>query len=891
MKFENKLATKRPRKNLIPPLTNSNWQLHANATVLDDYSLTMNATASGQWTSIDIPIEKGKTYIFSHDSNVSMYIDVRKNDTYRTMVQSGVQPRTPIKVTHPDAYFIRVAYGTPSAGSFYAKNMQLEEGSVVTEFKPYEEINRVSSKNPSTNLINSNPSKWEYGSADSEWKLTTTLPRLRLIERIKVEPSTLYTVKVANGYQVYLRQFPSLNLWEVGSSSWRNDGDTITTESSAYYVGVIIRKQDDSPITVSDVALAKPMLAKGVVAENIPYREVNKQANLVPSDNLVPPFSKWNITSKFTINSDTKITGNFTTGVINSCDVTIPVEAGKTYTVTGNINESISRIRIGRKSDGGYMGIVSGGSYTFVAPEANILLSIDNNIGSPVYGGVAVYENIQIREGNTPKSFVPYREVAKLSNQYELTSKNLLPPMGVANSNITEQKNYSFLINSPDGGYSYTPFPSIVVKPNTQYVLSYEKELLLNDCGVTVETTSGVAIVNLSGNLPYTFNTGNNTSIRLRFWRVQATGSKIRISNWQLEEGVLPTPFEPYKKVVRKTSVQPKAVYKNYPFTFERASAEVLDGVQYGLNQPRFKNGSLFIETGIVNLLGGKNVAINQPSTQVDLGDRIRFTATGASNYSGCYMSSTNIKSNTTYTLSAKYSESEQTKGKLSFVIEQTDGEKLRVKPKEHGDRRYYTFTSGASVSKVTICFYLDNAVVGDYFELYKDIQLEEKPIPTTYTSNERKVEKVYIPSEIANTLIDTVKGSVEINFSLKNPSLAISNTGGGFFLFDSNADRMFSNFDTAINALQVSFNKLGVLKFDPSIITYENKLLVEWSDKTLTATLNGVSVSRTSTQAMNYIIGQLSLGSRYSLDIGHLNDSINSFIIKDRNGKVKFSI
>jgi hypothetical protein len=133
-----------------------------------------------------------------------------------------------------------------------------------------------------------------------------------------------------------------------------------------------------------------------------------KSAILYPKKNLIKPFSEWNTVSAFTFPKSYMAVGEFVSGTIKSCDITVDVIPGKTYTLSGKITPANGRIRVGKKSDNSLIGVVLGNNVvTFKATENQVYVSIDNNVGSPVYGGTLTFEEIQLEEGNqTP--FEPY---------------------------------------------------------------------------------------------------------------------------------------------------------------------------------------------------------------------------------------------------------------------------------------------------------------------------------------------------------------------------------------------------------------------------------------------------------------------------------------------------
>jgi hypothetical protein len=137
-----------PQLNLIPPFTDSGWFSDGTPTwaLRNDnphsMNLTLNISANGRL--IWIPVEMGKTYTFSfgkctglyrlykrkvgtHDTNMVLanHSEAGKPDTYTFTVDSSYQGFITIRLT----------YGM--AGTFTFENLQLEEGTTASAFKPY----------------------------------------------------------------------------------------------------------------------------------------------------------------------------------------------------------------------------------------------------------------------------------------------------------------------------------------------------------------------------------------------------------------------------------------------------------------------------------------------------------------------------------------------------------------------------------------------------------------------------------------------------------------------------------------------------------------------------------------------------------------------------------
>ncbi|MDR7207593.1 hypothetical protein [Priestia megaterium] len=612
-----------------------------------------------------------------------------------------------------------------------------------------------------------------------------------------------------------------------------------------------------------------------------PYEEVNKVAKGVPQYNLVPPFSQWNKSSAFTVNSDSKITASFKAGTINSCDVTIPVVKGKSYTVSGKINEAVSRIRVGRKSDGGYIGVQVGGSITFTATENFILLSIDNNMGSPVYGGVATFEDIVMVEGSVKVPFKPYKEISKKASL--VPKKNLVPKLSdswTRNGSVAElvySDDYALEIN-PTGTYRYVAYKNIPVVIGKTYVVSGEIENNTSTSAIRVFKSSDLSSGNIIARNGQSFTVdssyGGVVSVVLSNGE-QLTKTKIK--NFQLEEGSVVTPFESYKLATKKpgSSIK-KAPYRNYPFLFKRENVEVFEGVQYGINNPRIKNGGLFLEEYTFNLLSGKTFLPNNPTTIVDKGDSYLVTAGSTSNFQGAYLTGITVKAVTTYTLSAKIEELGSAKGKIDFVIEQTGGTTIRKKPVKFGDRYYITFTTGSGVTRISTCFYLGGGVIGDAFTLGKDVQLEERGYPTSPANGVHKADDLQIPVKF-----DVQGGSIEIEFDYHYSE------GATQYLFDTNPEERWLIYKETYNSWIIYTNGVSRGYLSKLPVEGRNTLKLSWTATSFELILNGEKVAGKA-HSIDGRQNKIFLGQRYTVG-SHLDDVIYSCVIKDHNGNIQF--
>jgi len=80
------------------------------------------------------------------------------------------------------------------------------------------------------------------------------------------------------------------------------------------------------------------------------------------------------------------------------------------------------------------------------------------------------------------------------------------------------------------------------------------------------------------------------------------------------------------------------------------------------------------------------------------------------------------------------------------------------------------------------------------------------------------------------------------------------------------------------------------LIQLPDTVLQKENDVLITWTNKTVSMTVNGVSGTATGSGA-TVNTGIMTLGTRFTVDNAWLNGSITEFEIKDRNGNTTFKI
>lgn len=122
-------------KNLLPPFTE--WTLHANAVVTEPYKLTLNATTTGQSSSVTVDVIEGVTYTISL-SNVmtGQRLIIRKENSSGSIVVNNLSVGSvtfTVDATYNKKAYI-YTYNDTSTGTLILDRPQLELGTVATSF-------------------------------------------------------------------------------------------------------------------------------------------------------------------------------------------------------------------------------------------------------------------------------------------------------------------------------------------------------------------------------------------------------------------------------------------------------------------------------------------------------------------------------------------------------------------------------------------------------------------------------------------------------------------------------------------------------------------------------------------------------------------------------------
>ncbi|GAB7387351.1 hypothetical protein BSNK01_11870 [Bacillaceae bacterium] len=126
-------------KNLLPPFTDPAWSIHANAKVLDDYKLQLDATAPQQETEIVLRVLPNQTYTLSFASLNGRYAVNYYSDEAGTRYISngGYQTGTTFTfITPVNCKSIKIYVDGATSGTFTFDKPMLNIGSQPLPFEP-----------------------------------------------------------------------------------------------------------------------------------------------------------------------------------------------------------------------------------------------------------------------------------------------------------------------------------------------------------------------------------------------------------------------------------------------------------------------------------------------------------------------------------------------------------------------------------------------------------------------------------------------------------------------------------------------------------------------------------------------------------------------------------
>ncbi|MFE4029144.1 LamG-like jellyroll fold domain-containing protein [Priestia sp. YIM B13551] len=576
--------------------------------------------------------------------------------------------------------------------------------------------------------------------------------------------------------------------------------------------------------------IKNPMLIEGNAKVPFePYQEINKSANKVSvSKNLIPNFNdpRWfqddtapGGTMEVDQNNPHKMKIVLTASA-QSRIIHIPVQNGKAYTFSFANIVGLYRLYKGRVLHHDLLA-------TLVQDASPVKFSfvVDSSYGGYVTlrltngsAGTYTFENLQLEEGYANTSFNPYEEVLKKSSGeffngindcIVVTDKPTITTQVIIEAEIklySYPKDYRFAIASNRNGslgWSFTvggtqdgangclgfyeggganSYSNVKLELNKFYKVKViangtDIQFFVNDVktgytygapNLSWTTTSNPLYIGRSG---HTTGYWFNGEIRnLKMYNSISSDEPVLAYNWAGKK----SPSSPIQK----------APYRNLPFRFQRESVEMFDGVQYGLNNPRIKGNGILIEEGTINLYTGDSViGTNFSYINQDGWKKVTNVAAGVGATASMGLRNrvdlSKITNGQTYSCSATvYNPHDYAVDVLQdwCDVGQSNLYTTTIQPKE---TKMISVTASRSAYDATYRFY-DIAPQGNGNTIWiKEIQVENKSYPTSYTSAERKADTGV--SKILG-VIDNVEGTIEFTYIPSANQAALKGNGRTYF-------------------------------------------------------------------------------------------------------------
>ncbi|MFE7817769.1 hypothetical protein ACFU1R_06145 [Priestia megaterium] len=946
MILENKSAKRVTKKNLIGstknflnsaqntytvPL-NTFYLVGFNPTVTDyvtvkgDYELELNATANNRDIRMIVSAKPNTFYKPSCDTNADVhlfYLDANRTvitQSYNT-ISGGLTGKTPSNCMYIAFALTNRGLGT---GTYYFRNWQLEEVTVsnasATPFEQYLEVNKTFTGTPKKNLIPDwNSSRWFEDSTvaggkvtvdtDNPYKMTLKLdqPAQARLVHIPVELGKAYTFSFGNItglYRLYKRKQTA------------HGGTVLVQDSTPKPFTFVVDAEYGGWVTLrvtqgvtGTFSFENLQLEEGWYPTSFdPYMELNNSASLTPKRNMLNPQAwvsgrifdtAFKSQNGYRLNGDNLIIMSDINGMVSQV---VDVEPNTIYTVFHDSDNDGSR--------GIYVYSTSGVDLT---PSVKISPNVFNS-GSNTKVIIGMYKStsannlpeIEIVKPMMVKAsvkvpFEPFKFVNKADTLVPKT--NICPPLKYwsrTDGNAVILSDYEGEINPVSNYTGFKYSSSLGLKRDTLYTLSIDEITPGATCFLAYLDSGGTnryTTVN-SDSLVRTFSIPSSAQYYWMEMHFQTNRGKARFKNFMLQEGTIQRPFEPLEMVKEEKEILRKAVYRNYSFNYKRESVEVLDGLQYSINNPRIKNNGLLIEEGITNTVSNSDQVsrlrvVNNAYGQVTYNHSLPKKLVAQS---GSDTYSLQFEAKTLGPASIPFRSivvgAQPPKDSWSWRIYSSDFSSNEIEDLGNGWSRYKKiFVINGSKGEYLQSFvkFICEVYDTDIDTLIRNVQIEERISPSSYTTGYRKNEIVTIPNTTG--FIDSTKGSIYSKFSYLDLKYTMAISA---FLFDTTSStRWFCNYDSILGKFQVVVNGLSLIQFSKeTLIEQDNELLIEWNGSNMSVTLNGVVQSASAgSSSARPDLGMLTLGCRFTRDIGWLNGIIKEFVIKDRNGNPTYKI
>ncbi|PGO60703.1 discoidin domain-containing protein [Priestia megaterium] len=909
-----------PNKNLVLPF--EKWEVYDNSdikiTELTNRRIAFELNATKQYQGIGMPIDNnfirtvagknvtfsaGKYNKFTYNAQIHLRFSGSASGNIDLVLGNNITSTKFIPADVTSA-FLHIQGNEVGFSKYEVEDLQLEVGSVQTAYEPYKETEKLAVKTSKNLLPSLKSGNWIVASGqikgeikgDYEYYMTNENNYVMGYDYpITLTQGKTYTISGTTigdnaRIRVIRKDNPSSFLANVVASA--------PVSFTASTPDVIVRIENNGKAgtyTVKDF-----YLVEGNATTFEPYKGLSTVATKAIKKNCLPPLNQWEkrdgnavIISDYegVINPVSNYTGfryaklDLKRGVQYTLSIEEMTDGAVIFVAYRDATDVV------RYSTVTAQGISKGVTIPETAKEYWVEMHFQTS------RGVARFKNFMLEEGANKSPFEPYKLVNKLSKGHEYKAKkNLLNPRAWVSgriydtafkpiSGIKVDGNDVTIISSTNAMTSQL----VNVEPFKNYTIYSDDSL--NGRGIYVYSQTGTDLYPSSKLSPITFNSGSNTKVIVGLYKSSSVNDlpEIKFTNPMMVEGSQILDFESYQEVVQESSGYVKKMpNKNYPFNVVRESVDVLDGVLYGVNQPRLRNGGIQIDEATTNLLGSGTDLTNwtgQFNGRVEVvkeGYKLYKTTDNISRIAWSKIPASGGKQYT-FTVWAKAGTSNK------MQIELSDPTVINTHTLTDEFRPYSVTNTVNKTGNIYAYIYgaiKDSGNVGDI--IIQKAQVEERGYATTYTDSSRKADKITIPN--TNGYIDSTAGSIYIKYSYEDLENAKLSSG---FIFDSSASaRWFANYDVGNQRIQCVINGLALIQFTPDKMKKDNEMLIQWNQKTMTVTYNGnVSTYTNQTTGASAPIGTISLGARFSLDNAWLGGTMHEFVIKDRNGNTTYRI
>ncbi|MEH7209614.1 hypothetical protein V7094_25940 [Priestia megaterium] len=933
-----KPSIKRVRKNYIPPFEDPAWIVVGDTSMIRDvvkngYEVSYSTVNNSRYMGMSCTLPKslaGKTVSISvqevrgYTGAIQLTWYIGGVATNKNVAFSTDNKFNNITIpTNVDSIMLKIQNNSSSSESYYFRGLQLEEGVIATDFEEQfiDGANRLDELVPKKNIFNV-----------KEFDVLKTVGGGTMwAYDVQGKPNTSYILST-NAPLTATNSYANMYVGGTNSSSngFSNGSPRKVNTNSGGILNLYIRNQTTSSEASDayDRLIAGDywiQIEEGFIATDFePFELISKLKGerTTPKKNLLKGFRGF-ILNNFTavsMTSDWKAT--FTSNVASSNSYFL-------VDVKPNTNYAFS---ITKPSDMQIAVYDSTATSSIVSYTTNSSLTFNSGARSQVrlyirqLTASVTFElsNPQLEEGTVATAFKEYEDANKQANL--VNNKNLVPSLKsgkwTINPNHVILDDYSLEFDTSVQAIQTSSVFIDNIKPNTTYTLSMKKNHSQGSIDENfIKESDGSNWIKdnyMLTNEVHTITTQPTTKrIQLNITNGYGTESvgTFKWSDIQFEEASTNTSFEP-QKMVNRTLKSKTAPVLSYPFTFQRDSVEVYNGVRYRRNMPRLDSGGIGVEEGVVNPV------YSSPTEQ-------HLKVTGASYDQRTYNHSLPKKNivqtvDTIYTLSfdikrlntavtQKYFSSIVVGGVVNgdswnVRLQGTAIDKFTIVELEDGWERFtqtFTITANTQYLQSFVKFIADTWDTG-IDSLVRNVQIIELPYDLRYAVLSRPKEIVRLPKNI----IDSVQGSVEFTYipafnqteykqtathrsylCSSQGSFNIWSWGGGAsHAFNAEFNSKDSNNVTVRNNIDVTTYGLDYIKKGVPI-----KVKFEWDAQKVTLTIdNNTPITKSVVGTfINVSNSDVFLGSNYSslTEQNNMNGVYKDLVFKDRNGQITFQI